>query len=151
MGRETIHNYMDYLEDAYLIFTVPLYTESLRAQNVPKKIYAIDNGLIQANALRINHAYNQLLENQIYLDLRRQNKDVYFYNTQKGYGIDFVTVTKDGDRELIQVTWNMDDPRTAEREQRALQAAQEELDIPGRIVTLKDYLQDIKLMGGFYD
>lgn len=142
VGKETIHNYLDYLEDAYLIFSVPLYSESLRAQNIPKKIYAIDNGLIHANSLKINDSYNQFLENQVYLDLRRQNKTVYFYNTQAGYGIDFVTVAKNGDREIIQVTWDMNDPQTAQREQRALQAAEAELKFPGRILTLRDYLQE---------
>ena len=133
---------MDYLEDAYLIFSVPLYSESLRAQNIPKKIYAIDNGLIHANSLKINDSYNQFLENQVYLDLRRQNKAVYFYNTQAGYGIDFVTLAKNGDREIIQVTWDMSDPQTAQREKRALQAAEAELRIPGRILTLRDYLKE---------
>jgi predicted AAA+ superfamily ATPase len=141
-GKETIHNYLDYLEDAYLVFSASLYSESLRAQNIPKKFYAIDNGLIRANTLKINSAYNQYLENQVYLDLRRQGKEVYFYHTEKGYEVDFVTVDKNGEREIIQVTWDMSDPQTEEREQRALQAAINELKIPGRIITLRDYLRD---------
>ena len=67
--------------------------------------------------------------------------DVYFYNTKDGFEVDFVAVTKDGSRELIQVTLDMSDPKTAKREQRALEQAKNELGIKGRIITLRDYLK----------
>jgi len=44
-----------------------------------------------------------------------------------------------GERELIQVTWDMSDPKTADREQRALDQAERELGIKGRIITSRDY------------
>ena len=44
-----------------------------------------------------------------------------------------------GEREIIQVTWDMNDPKTAEREQRALEHAEKELGIKGRIITSRDY------------
>lgn len=140
ISRETIIKYIDYLEDAFLIFKLPFYSESLRMQqNHSHKIYVIDNGLINAYSLKANELYSKFLENQIYLDLRRQGADVYYYKTKKGYEIDFVAVSKDGTRELIQVCWEMTDPNTIERETRALKAAEEELDIKGRIITAKDY------------
>lgn len=143
INKDTIHSYMRYLEDAFLVFSVPFYSESERSkQNIPKKIYAVDNGLIHANSLGTNAIQNKFLENQVYLDLRRQGKDIYFYNTNDGFEIDFVAVAKDGSRELIQVTLDMSDPKTAEREQRALLLAENELGIKGRIVTLRDYLKE---------
>jgi len=142
LSKDTIHTYMSYIEDAFLVFTIPFYSESERTkQNIPKKIYAIDNGLVNANSLGINELHNKFLENQVYLDLRRQNKNIYFYNTADGFEVDFVAVDKDGSRELIQVTLDMSDPKTAEREQRALTQAEKELGIKGRIITLKDYLR----------
>lgn len=140
VGRETIINYVEYIEDAFLIFSVPLYSESLRAQQTkPKKVYAIDNGLINALSLKIKDLYHKLLENQVYLDLRRQGKEIFYYNTKEGYEIDFVTVDKAGEREVIQVTWDMSDPKTAEKEQRALKQAEKELEIKGRIITSREY------------
>ena len=50
-----------------------------------------------------------------------------------------MTVDKSGNRELIQVSWDMDDPKTREREQRALEHAEKELGIKGRIITSRDY------------
>ena len=133
---------MSYIEEAYLSFSIPFYSESERQkQNVPKKIYAIDNGIINLMSLGGQEIFNKYLENQVYLDLRRQGKEIYFYNTQEGYEVDFVSVDRAGHRELIQVTLNMSDEKTAEREQRALKSAQNELGIPGRIITLNDYLR----------
>lgn len=144
ISKDTIHSYMEYIEDAFLVFAIPFYSESERAkQNIPKKIYAVDNGLINANSLGINSIQNKFLENQVYLDLRRQGKDVYFYNTNDGFEVDFVAVAKEGSRELIQVTLDMSDPKTALRERRALTQAENELGIKGRIVTLRDYLKDL--------
>lgn len=140
VSRETLHHYVDYLEDAFLIFNVPVYSESVRAQHTTSnKIYAIDNGLIHAFSLNIKELYHKFLENQVYLDLRRQGKKIFYYTTQDGYEIDFVTVDKNGERELIQVTWDMSDAKTSEREQRALDAAEKELGIKGKIITGREY------------
>lgn len=142
VSKDTIHNYLEYIQDAFLVFCIPHYSESLRVkQNRPKKVYAIDNGLINAISININHNYGKLLENLIYLDLRRQKKTIYYYNTSDGYEVDFVTVDSDGNRELIQVTWDMSDTKTIEREQRALSQGEKELDIKGKIITARDYLK----------
>ncbi len=140
VSRETVYNYLDYLEDAFLIFTVPIYSESVRAQHtISNKVYTIDSGLINAFSLKAKDLYHKFLENQVYLDLRRQGKDIFFYHTKEGYEIDFVTVDKNNNRQLIQVTWDMSDPKTAEREQRALDMAEQELGIKGRIITSREY------------
>jgi len=95
--------------------------------------------LVNAYSLKIKDLNHKFLENQVYLDLRRQGKSIFYYHTKDGYEVDFVTVDKSGERELIQVTWDMNDPKTAEREQRALENAEKELGINGRIITSRDY------------
>ncbi len=147
VSKETLHTYLGYLEDAFLVFTVPFYSESERErQTRPKKIYAVDSGLINMVSLGsgagAQEAHGKLFENLIYLDLRRQNKKIYFYNTQEGYEIDFVTVSPEGHRELIQVVWDIEDPKTKDREERALVQAEQELGISGRILTVRDYLKN---------
>jgi predicted AAA+ superfamily ATPase len=140
-AKDTIYNYIGYLEDAYLIATVPVYTESLRrAQITPKKIYAVDNGLIQANIFSQSNNLGRLLENQVYLDLRRENKKIFFYTTKSGYEVDFVTESPEGKKEIIQVTWDMKDKTTRLREERALAEAEQELNIAGKIIDKEAYL-----------
>ncbi|NGX35943.1 MAG: hypothetical protein K1000chlam1_00779, partial [Candidatus Anoxychlamydiales bacterium] len=91
ISKDTIYQYMEYIEDAFLIFSVPIFSESLRKTQLnPKRIYVNDNGLVCANRLSISQQLGSLFENQIYLDLRRQNKKVKYYITQDGYEIDFV-------------------------------------------------------------
>lgn len=141
VGRDTLYAYLGHLEDAFLIFSVPIFSESLRrVQTTPKKIYAIDNGLVGANAFNLSANWGKFFENQVYLDLRRQGKDIFYYQTADGYEIDFVTRDNQGKLELIQVAWEVDDPQTLKREERALRQAEKELGIPGRIIDLKSYL-----------
>ncbi len=143
VGKDTLHSYLTYLEDAFLVFTVPIFTESLRhRQTTPKKIYAIDNGLIGANTFNLSENLGKALENQVYLDLRRQGKKIFYYHTAEGYEVDFVTQDQQGRHELIQVVWEMDDPHTLEREERALRQAERELGFSGKIIDWTTYLQD---------
>ncbi|SCA63727.1 Uncharacterized protein MJ1544 [Chlamydiales bacterium SCGC AG-110-M15] len=143
VSKDTVYQYLDYLEDAFLILTVPLFTESVRKMQVnPKKIYIVDNGLVCAQRLGISLKLGNLFENQVYLDLRRQGKKVRYFLTKEGYEIDFVVEGQDGSIELLQVVWDVGDPRTLEREKRALEHAEKELGIKGRIVTPQDYISD---------
>ncbi len=140
-AKDTLYSYLSYLEDAFLIFAVPVFTESLRRmQTTPKKIYGIDNGLIAANTFNLSDNLGKLLENQVYLDLRRQGKKIFYYQTSDGYEVDFVTQDLLGKHEILQVVWEADDPLTLKREERALRQAEAELGFSGRLVDWKTYL-----------
>lgn len=144
IGKDTLYNYLNHIQDAFLTFTVPIYNESARAtHNKPKKIYAVDVGLVNALTLDSNRIYGKLFENLIYLDLRRQHKKIYFYHTQEGYEIDFLTIDLSGNRELLQVCWDTSDEKTMEREQRALSQAEKELSVSGKIITPKEYFRQL--------
>jgi hypothetical protein len=141
-GKDTLYSYLNYLEDAFLIFTVPIFTESLRQmQTTPKKVYAIDNGLVLANTFNLSDNLGKLLENQVYLDLRREGKKIFYYQTSDGYEVDFITQDHRGKYEMIQVVWDMNDQKTMKRETRALQQAEQELGFSGRVLDYKDYLR----------
>ena len=144
VGKDTLYQYLDYIEDAFLAFRVPLFSESVRKKQLrPQKIYIVDNGLAYVNQLSISKNYGNMFENQVYLDLRRDGKKVSYYLTEKGgYEIDFVVENQDGSLELQQVVYDTSDLKTLEREQRALKQAKEELGIEGRIITPEDYVLD---------
>lgn len=143
VAKDTLYSYLAYLEDAFLIFTVPVFTESMRhMQTTPKKIYAIDNGLTSANTFNLSENFGKFLENQVYLDLRRQGKKIFYYHTSDGYEVDFITQDNQGNHEMIQVVWETDNPKTLEREERALEQAKLELGFPGKLVDLTSYLRD---------
>lgn len=136
IGRATVYDYLSYIEDAYLIFFVPLYSESVRkTQSNPKKIYAIDTGLV--NASRIKNVMNngRYLETLVYLALRRAGHEIYYYLTEQRHEVDFFTKSLDGTLHLYQVAWSIEDQAVYEREERALIEAENELGIKGEIIT----------------
>lgn len=142
VGKDTLYSYLNYIEDAFLVFTVPIFTESLRLlQTTPKKIYAVDNGLILANTFNLSDNFGKLLENQVYLDLRREGKKIFYYRTSDGYEIDFITQDVHGNHEMIQVVWDTTHPKTREREEMALAQAEKELGFPGKLVDYTHYLR----------
>ncbi len=143
ISKDTLYEYLQYIEDAFLVFSVPLYSESIRkVQSNPKKIYAVDTGLVRAFTLDHHKDLGRLFENLIYLDLRRRGLIIHYYLTHDRYEVDFLVQTRQGQKELIQVTWDMADNETKIREERALAAAMKELNVPGRIITLDSYLRE---------
>lgn len=141
VSKMTIHEYLSYIEDVYLIFSVPLYSDSIRKiQTNPKKIYAIDTGLVNAYTTNFSNNFGHLFENMIYIDLRRKYEEVYYYLTKNRYEIDFLAKDIYGKPHLYQVVWDMNDAETIARETRALHEAEQELGIKGKIITPEYYL-----------
>ncbi len=144
-SKNTIYDYLQHIEDAYLLFSVSIYSESLRKiQTQPKKIYAVDPGLIQAYTLSFSPNYGHYFENLFYIDLRRRNHQIFYYHTQEGYEIDFVSKDPEGKMHLWQVVWDIQNKNTLERELRALQAAEKELGIKGVLITPESYYSFIQ-------
>jgi predicted AAA+ superfamily ATPase len=81
-----------------------------------------------------------LLENLVYMHLRRQGMVPEYYITQTGSEVDFVVLPDDGgERQLIQVCWDLNQPHTRQREVAALLSAMDELQVQrGSIVTWLD-------------
>jgi predicted AAA+ superfamily ATPase len=141
VSKNTVHSYFAHIQDAYLAFDCPLFTENLRRQNAnPRKIYAIDTGLVLANTFHLNDNWGALFENLVFLDLRRQRRQVHYYLTREGHEIDFATRSIDGKLRLHQVCWDPAGETTALREQHALAAAAKELHLKGNLVTPLDYI-----------
>lgn len=130
----TVKNYIDYLENSWLLFTMNVYDFSVKRQQVaPKKVYAIDTGLASAVGFSFSANTGRLLENLVFLALRRRTQEVYYYTSPAGFEVDFYLPET---RELLQVTQNMEQPATREREVRALTDAMRGLDLShGLILT----------------
>lgn len=96
-GKDSLYDYAKYIEDAYLAFYVPLYSKSIRkTQSNPKKVYAIDPGIVRATTMDFETDLGKLFENVVNLDLRRLGCKVNYYLTKKNYEIDFVATFPSG-------------------------------------------------------
>jgi predicted AAA+ superfamily ATPase len=131
----TLLEYFSYLQDCYLFHFIPQFSYSLKTQiRNPKKVYAIDTGL--SNALAFNFSENAgfLLENAVYLHLRRRYKEIYYF-TETGK-CDFVVLEKAQPAWLIQVCYRLDD-MNLDRELGGVRGAMKFFNKPnGTIVTL---------------
>ncbi len=139
--KNTLYDYLEHLADAFLLYQVPLHARSAKARQVnPKKVYAIDTGLLGAVSLHLTGDRGAFLENLVFMGLRAQGVAPEYYMTHAGTEIDFVLpALQPSMRQLIQVCWSVADPMTRQREVKALQTAMEELQLPhGTIVTWLD-------------
>ncbi len=138
-GKNTLHEFLDYLTDAYLLFPVCIHTDSERARMVnPRKVYAIDTGLVRACSRRITPNWGHLLENFVFMELRRRTVDITYYRTAKGREVDFYLTDPDGASRLIQVATEIKEEKTRRRELAALTEAMTECRLSeATIVTLE--------------
>jgi len=111
----TVLDYFSFLEDAYLVSFMPKFSYSQKVQMVnPRKIYVIDPGIINIVSTAFTENKGHLLENLIYWELRRQGKELYYFNENKAE-CDFVVMKNDKLEQVIQVYYELS-PENRERE-----------------------------------
>jgi len=139
-SKDSLHQYLEYLMDAYLVYAIPVYSDSERVRRVnPRKIYCIDTGLANAFSHKTAMDAGRLLENIVFMTLRRKGLELAYYKTGDGYEVDFISMDHAGEQQLYQVSLHMHEKSTREREIRALCAAMQETGLTdGLILTLED-------------
>jgi len=148
VSKDSLYAYMEYFQDAYCLFSVPVYSHSLHQRNLlPKKIYCADSGLITAYTIKPETEESSRLENAVFCELRRQTQEIYYYKTRDGREVDFITVAPDGRKELYQVCVTLGKDETFERETESLQAALAETGLSSGTVITLDEDKDLRLRG----
>ena len=140
VAKDTLHAYLAHLEDAFLVRSVPIATDSERRRMVnPRKAYPIDPGFIpvfdRSGKTNLGHA----LETAVVLELDRRGADVAYvrsHNDARGsnWEVDFLARNPDGRQQLVQVCTDLHDPSTRAREIRALECAVNEYPKASRII-----------------
>lgn len=127
-SANTISEYISALQEAYLVFELYKFEFSLKKQYTSnKKIYAIDNGIRNTVAFRFSEDKGKLLENCVFLELKRRQKELFYYKTKTGKEIDFL-YAENNTYNLIQVAYDITDHKTRERELNALTEAGNEIE-----------------------
>jgi predicted AAA+ superfamily ATPase len=120
-SSSTISEYLSYFTDAYLFFFLPKYNTSVKAQLVnPKKVYCIDNGFIEVNSLSANADNGRLLENMVFMQLRRTTQEIFYFADKRE--CDFVVFEKRKPKFVLQVCWQLNEDNLV-RELQGLQEA----------------------------
>ena len=115
----TILEYLSYLEQCYLFFFVPKFNYSAKAQSVnPKKVYCIDTGMIQSVTLSSNADMGRMLENAVFIELRRRTKNIWYYS-KSSFECDFLYGHDSVPENAVQVCYELTS-ENREREVRGL-------------------------------
>lgn len=136
VSSSTLATYSRYVEDIFFGFFVEMYSESTRKRQInPKKFYLIDQGLHNYLTLGFSANKGRVLENLVFLELKRRGLEVFYYRTKSGAEVDFLIRDNNGLR-LIQVCHDLTNIETASRETKALAQGMKELGLnTGLILT----------------
>ena len=126
ISHNTLENYLTTLTDSLLFYSVPRFDVKGRAllQRL-EKYYPVDLGLRHLLLPDHKEDIGYILENIVYLELRRRYSQVYVGNLDK-YEVDFVVVTDLGHYAYYQVSETTLAPETLDRELRPLEAIKDQ-------------------------
>ncbi len=140
----TAEKYLGLLEEAFLMFEVNAFSFKVKQQiKSNKKIYIIDNGLITSKAFSMSQNMGMLYENLVAISLKKKELkkelEFYYYKTSKDNEVDFVV--KEGPKitSIIQVSYDISNPKTKSREVRSLLHAKEDLKCDNLLVITDNY------------
>jgi len=136
VSLDSIERFARYLEEPYLLFFVSTHSFSDgERKRSPRKVYAVDNGLLMAVSHRFSSDRGKLLENAVFLDLRREGCEIYRLMDKKE--VDFLIWEGTAPRALINVCSDVSDADTKKREVDGLRIAMRRFDLDrGLVVTL---------------
>ena len=143
--KAAVSDYLEWFEDAYFLFTVRIFDASLARRNTnPKKIYCVDHALVASVSAQILINSGHLLENLVFVTLRRSHQEIYYYKTRNGREVDFVVPRRRGRPMLVQVCESLVDPATRRRETVALSEAMGELGVTGGTIVTRGEQESIE-------
>jgi predicted AAA+ superfamily ATPase len=147
-SRTTIADYCAYLENSFLSFFVKRYDDNLKVQQqAPKKVYFIDHALAKMLGFRTTEDRGRMLENIVFLELKRRGCDIFYYKGTKE--CDFIVREGINIQQAIQVCMELHDPETKKREIAGLIEAMDKFSLStGLIITEnEEFSETIRIKG----
>lgn len=143
-GKRTISEWVKYLEQAYVIFTIERFSFKLKESIMaPKKIYAIDTGF--TSMLSVSKDKWRLMENAVAIELLRRKKysfnefEINYWKNHEQKEVDFLIRKNNKILQLIQVTFASHKKEIQERETKNLITASQELKCDNLLIITWDY------------
>lgn len=139
----TVKEYFDYLENSFLTFLVPRFDYSLKKQiYLNKKVYLIDTALAMYLGFRFSEDYGRLLENVVFIELKRRKKEIYYYADKNE--CDFVLRQGIKITEAVQVCYELNE-EDKEREINGLLEALEKFKLKEGLILTYDQEDELTL------
>lgn len=135
----TVYNYLHALVGAFILYRVPRY--DLKGKEILKtqeKFYVSDVSLIYATMGYRDRMIGRILENMVYLELKRRGYRVFVGKLDQ-HEIDFVA-EKSGEKMYAQVAYKLHDEKTVEREFGNLLSIRDQY--PKYVITMDEFWKD---------
>lgn len=136
VARSTISEYLNHLQEAYILFSIPNFTDKMSERESNKKHYFYDNGILN---LFIYQPETKLLENLVALVLWKKHKENLYYYL-KNVEVDFYIPEE---RTAIQVSYSIVDDLTFEREVNALKKMAQAFDVRKLLIITKNQEKEV--------
>jgi len=144
-SANTVSDYLSWLEDTYLLFFLQRFSWSAKNRTVnPRKVYAIDTGLVNANSLSYTKDKGRLLENIVFLFLRKKKYKLSYFREQAE--CDFVVFENEKCKMLIQVCEHLHS-ENKDRETKGLLEAMDFFEMKLGIIVTKQQEDMLKING----
>lgn len=153
ISADTIQKFSSAMENSYLLFFNKRFSFKVKEQEQsPRKIYAIDPGLANVVGFKFSENLGKTAENAVYLELFRgaiSNPDIeiYYWKDEQHREVDFVVKEKTAIKHLIQAAWDIQQPKTKEREVKSLLKGMEALNQKEGIVINSEIEGEEKVNG----
>ncbi|NLC28379.1 MAG: ATP-binding protein [Campylobacteraceae bacterium] len=136
IGKNSLYDFLDYVQNIYLALTLRRFDNSLVNKELgEKKIYSIDIGLNNATEFKFSDDIGKSLENAVFLELKRRFSKL-FYLSDSSSECDFIVQEQNKITQAIQVTYDMSTDMTKNREIKGLLTACKTFNLDsGTIVT----------------
>jgi hypothetical protein len=86
---DTVKKYIPYFEEVFLFYVIPYFSWKIKIKvKKDMKCYSIDTGLRNAISFKFSEDLGKLAENIVLIELKRRNKEVYFFKGKRE--IDFI-------------------------------------------------------------
>ena len=146
-NENTVKNFINILEESFLLKEVKNFSYSLKAQSkARKKIYCIDNSFVNNVSFKFSENKGKLLENFVFTELLKNGYDEIYYFLNKSE-CDFV-VKKGDEIILIQVCYELNE-LNKDREIKGLLEAKKKFNVNnGYILTFnnEDKIENIEII-----
>jgi predicted AAA+ superfamily ATPase len=143
--KDTVARYLPALAQSLLIHELGLFSWSLKRhfrQN--RKVFCADTGLSRAVSFSAHGDLGHILENAVFLALRRPAEKLFYWKDDLGREVDFV---RSGRAPLIQACLDPREPATRAREETALFEGMKALKSKEGVVVTEDLEQERRQNG----
>ena len=147
-SRDSVREYIDWAQESWLLFIVPIYSNSLKGQERNyKKVFAIDWGLANNNSIVWNGSHSRALENMVFIYLYQMCHRVHYYLTRTyRQEVDFICVDRHGRPTMaVQVCTDISNEQTLKRELNAIVNTAKYFDIKENLIVTYNQERDIQM------